>query len=302
METNTPQVSVIVPTYRREEVLCDTLDHLAALSHADYELIVVDQTPQHREETGRYLEELAARLPGRYRYIHLDSPGLPRARNIGAREARGDYLLYCDDDIVPPRDLIEMHLRNFAEPDVGAVTGGIRVETVRMPPQTKPCVILPNGRLLQYWEHQVARGETDSLIGCNMSVPRALALEVGLFDEGYIGKANWEETDFSFRIRRRGYRLVYDPGAAVVHLGHVSGGVRASKDAGEGTFLYESHYNNAYFFRRQIPQRHLPAFLKREIGYIVVKRGLGRGRLDLIGPSLRGLWDGYRAGGRPGPP
>jgi len=131
-----------------------------------------------------------------------------------------------------------------------------------------------------------------------MSVPRTLALDVGLFDEGYIGKANWEETDFSFRIRERGYIIMYDPEAAVVHLMHNRGGVRTSLEEDAGRFYYESHYNNAYFFRKNISHRYLPWFLKRELGWILVKRGLGQRQLHLVLPSLLGLWDGWWAAGR----
>ena len=78
------------------------------------------------------------------------------------------------------------------------------------------------------------RCTTDSLRGCNMSVARQLAFDVGLFDEGFIGNAHREETDFSLRIRRRGYQIVYDPDAAVVHLSHPAGGSRCKPSYQQG--------------------------------------------------------------------
>ena len=129
-----------------------------------------------------------------------------------------------------------------------------------------------------------------------MSVERQLAIDVGLFDEGYIGRANGEETDFSLRILRRGYQIAYDPAAAVVHLGHPSGGSRASRDSDEGQYFFESHYNNAYFFAKNFQQRYLPWFLKRELGWILVKQAIFQKHPERIIPSLRGLWSGYWAG------
>lgn len=293
-----PFFSVIVPTYRREQVLCDTLAYLLELTYPNYELLVIDQTPSHESETERRLHAYAAAHPDRFRLHRLDQPGLPNARNVGAELAAGEYLLYLDDDIVPPTTLIELHLHNLLEPGVGAVTGGVYVEHKALPPRESPCVILPNGRMYQYWQYVVPRGTTDSMAGGNMSVARRLAIEVGLFDEGYIGRANWEETDFSVRIRKRGYDLLYDPAAAVVHLGHRTGGVRASRDRDEGRYYYESHHNNAYFFAKNIEQRYLPSMLKRELGWILIKQAILQRHPKRTLPSLRGLWDGYRAGRR----
>lgn len=291
-----PPFSVIVVTYKREGVLCDTLEHLLALSYPKYELIVVDQTPVHEPETEQRLQAYVHHHPDRLQMYRISQANMPHARNIGAEKAQGEYLLYCDDDIVPPADLIERHLLNLVEPRVGAVTGGIRVERHALPPQERACVLLPNGRIYQYWDHEVPKGITHSLLGCNMSVPRQLAFDVGLFDDGYIGRATWEEVDFSFRIRRSGYHIAYDPSAAVTHLAHPTGGARAGKDLHELRYYYEGHYNNAYFFAKNIPQRYVPLFLKRELGWILIKQAILHRHPQRTVPSLRGLWDGYRAG------
>ena len=150
--------------------------------------------------------------------------------------------------------------------------------------------------MYDYWEYDVPKGTTDSLRGGNMSMSRQIVFEMGLFDEGYIGRANGEETDFSLRILRRGYRIAYDPAAAVVHLAHPVGGVRASQAISEGRFYCESHHNNAYFFAKNFQQRYLPWFLRRELGYILVKQAIFQGHPRRIIPSLRGLWHGYWAG------
>lgn len=215
-----PFFSLIVATYKREQVLCNTVSHLLDLSYPRYELLVVDQTPAHEPATEDFLQACAAQNPDRFRLHRLDTPGLPNARNVGAVLAAGEYLLYLDDDIIPPTDLIELHLHNLQQPGAGAVTGGVYVEHKALPPQPSPCIILPNGRMLQYWHHVVPRGTSHSLAGGNMSFACRLAFDVGLFDTGYIGRANWEETDLSVRIRQRNLDIVYDPAAAVVHLGH----------------------------------------------------------------------------------
>ena len=52
-----------------------------------------------------------------------------------------------------------------------------------------------------------------------MSMARQIVFDIGLFDEGYIGRANGEETDFSLRLLRCGYQIAYDPAAAIMHPG-----------------------------------------------------------------------------------
>ena len=291
-----PFWSVIVPTYRREQVLCETIQYLLGLSYPHYELLVIDQTSDHEEETQKFIRTCQDRFPESFRWHFVARANLPHARNVGAELARGSYLLYCDDDIIPPADLIELHMGNLQQPGVGAATGGVYVERKKQPPQPKPLVILSNGRIRDYWQYEVPKGTTDSLRGGNMSMARQLAIDVGLFDEGYIGRANGEETDFSLRILRRGYQIAYDPAAAVVHLGHPTGGSRASKDRDEGQYFFESHYNNAYFFAKNFQQRYLPWFLKRELGWILVKQAIFQKHPERIVPSLRGLWRGYWAG------
>ena len=65
--------------------------------------------------------------------------------------ARGEYPFFYDDDIVPPANLIELHFRNLMERGVGAATFGVYVERMKLPPQPRPCVILPYGRMLDSW-------------------------------------------------------------------------------------------------------------------------------------------------------
>lgn len=293
---DSPLWTVIVPTYRREKVLCDTVQHLLNLSYPHYELLVIDQTPDHEAQTEQFLRDCRKRFPDRFRHRIVATANLPHARNIGAQMARGSFLLYCDDDIIPPVNLIELHRANLDRPGIGAATGGVHVERKKMPPKPRPCIITPDGRVVDFWEHEVPKGTTDSLRGGNMSISRRLATDVGLFDEHYIGRANNEETDFSLRILRRGYQIAYDPAAAIVHLGYPTGGSRASKDSDEGRYFYESHHNNAYFFAKNFQQRYLPFFLKRELGWILIKQAIFQGHPERAVPSLRGLWRGYRAG------
>ena len=291
-----PFWSVILPTYQRERVLCETIEHLLALSYPNYELLVIDQTPNHKNETEQFLRAHAEKESGRFRWHAVPQPNLPHARNVGAQLAAGDFLLYCDDDIIPPLDLIEMHLQSLEKPGIGAATGGISLEPRKLPVRPRPCEVLPSGRVNDYWDHEVPKGTTDSLRGGNMSMPRSIVFEAGLFDEAYIGNAYREETDFSMRVLRLGYQIAFDPAAAVVHLGHPTGGSRTGKSTDESRYLFEFHHNIAYFFAKNFKQRYLPSFLHRETAWFVNERSNFHGRPKLVFSALQGIWHGYLAG------
>ena len=291
-----PFWSVIVATYQRGKVLFDSIEYILALSYPHFAFLVIDQTPQHEADTEQFIRACKTKYAERFRWHFGARVNLQNARNVGAKMARGEYLLFCDDVIVPPANLIELHSRNLMEPGEGAATFGVYVERKKLPPQPRTCVILPYGPMLDFWENDVPKGTTDSLRDGNMSMSRKFAFEVGLFDDAYIGRSNGTETNLSLRILRKGYQIAYDPDTAVVHLGHKEGGAHVSRDISEGRYFLERHHNNAYFFAKNFQQRYLPRFLKRELGWILVKQAIFQKHPERIIPSLRGLWSGYWAG------
>jgi hypothetical protein len=100
-----PLFSVVIPTYNRDALVAATLDSVFAQQCTDYEVIVVDDG-----STDGTLERVAA-FGDRVRMLRQDHRGCAAARNLGAREARGEYLAFLDSD-----DLwFSWTLRVFAE-------------------------------------------------------------------------------------------------------------------------------------------------------------------------------------------
>src|SRR5436190_17529852 len=98
-------VSVVIPTYNRVEVLYETLDSIASQSIKPLEVIVVDQSIK---EVAFLICNLCERFKSRLnlKYIHLTQPSSTRARNVGMREVTGDWIIFCDDDVIWPKVLI----------------------------------------------------------------------------------------------------------------------------------------------------------------------------------------------------
>ncbi|HEY9620944.1 MAG TPA: hormogonium polysaccharide biosynthesis glycosyltransferase HpsN [Crinalium sp.] len=227
-----PLVSVIIPTYRREDVLRETLENVLQQDYPHYEVIVVDQTLNHEPKTTAYLEHLAASQ--KIRLFNVTWASLPGARNYAVRRAAGEIMLFLDDDVILPPGFLAAHVKNYLErPEVGAVAGrvfdrmkladfGADLTIEDLPPEAMdPGIAWYHIDLV----HTIKPQWVLTARGCNMSFRREIFEKHGLwFDERFRGSAVREESDFCLRIRKTGYQIWYDPDANLVHLGEETGG------------------------------------------------------------------------------
>jgi glycosyltransferase involved in cell wall biosynthesis len=97
-------VSVIVPSYKTAGFIGETLDSIFAQTYSNYEVIVVnDGSPDTPA-----LEKVLANYSGRIRYLHQQNHGSGSARNLGMRNACGEFLAFVDsDDLWMPNFLAE---------------------------------------------------------------------------------------------------------------------------------------------------------------------------------------------------
>lgn len=98
---NTPQFSVVIPTYNRASTIGDTLRACLAQEHTDFELVVVDDGST--DATADAIEQLD---DARIVYVRQDNAGPAAARNRGVRESSGHYVAFLDsDDLWQPQYL-----------------------------------------------------------------------------------------------------------------------------------------------------------------------------------------------------
>ncbi|GAB4356890.1 MAG: hypothetical protein Fur0042_26240 [Cyanophyceae cyanobacterium] len=246
-------VSLIVPTYGREEPLCDTLQDAIAQDYPHLEILVVDQNAQHRPEVQAQLDHLAE--TGKIHLHRVPWASLPGARNYAARRATGDILIFIDDDVRMEPGFVAAHVRNYADRAIGAVAGRVfdRMKLTQsctqdleefdyMPPEAlDPAIAWYHLDLVRARQPQ----PTLTARGCNMSFRREIFHNNGIwFDERYRGSAVREESDFCLRIRKTGLKIWYDPEAHLVHLGEETGGchdVSTRSMAYQVTF-YHNHF------------------------------------------------------------
>lgn len=246
-----PTLSVIIPTYQREAVLCETLDSLLEQDYPSYEVIVVDQTQTHTPQTQQRLETLIK--DGKITLYQLPWASLPAARNFGIEHSSGEIVLFIDDDVLLPPGYLYAHARTFMDrPNVGAVAGRVfdrmklaeqkDLEIDYLPPEAMdPGIAWYHLDLV----HTTQPQQVLTARGCNMSFRRELFDQHGLrFDERFYGSAVREESDFCLHIRNTGYIIWYNPEAHLVHLGEETGGCH---DIGTRSLRYQLVFYHNHF-------------------------------------------------------
>lgn len=196
-----PRISVVIPTYRRPDLLARCLGAVLrqGLEREAYEIIVVDDGRD--EATRRVVDAMAAdRDAPMLRYtVPTGTRGPAGARNAGWRCARGALVAFTDDDTVPEPDWLAEGER--------AAQGRIAVcGRVVVPPLSEPPT-----------DHELmTRGlESAEFVTANAFVWRDALERVGGFDERFT-RAWREDSDLQFRLGQLG-EVVRIDAAAVLH-------------------------------------------------------------------------------------
>lgn len=207
--------SVIICTRNRCDALRETLSSLALVEIPDgatVEIIVVDNGST--DATRQTVTENANRSFG-IRYFLEDRMGKSHALNTALREARGDILIFMDDDIRPSRGW----LRGITEPIVDGLYDALSGSVVIAPHLQRPWMTGMHRAWLAS-THYVDRTSPDTAVGANMSVSRKALSLVPQFDPelgpGRLGL--WEDTLFSMQIKQMGMKLGFSENAVVEHF------------------------------------------------------------------------------------
>ena len=199
------RVSVVVPVRNNAACLADCLSALCASAGPGAEIIVVDDAST--DDT----PAVAARAG--VGVLRLDrNAGAGAARNLGARHASGEVLLFVDSDVVVAPDTVERVVRVLAErPDVAAVFGSYDAA-----PRAAG-LVSQYRNLLHHFVHQHGDAEASTFwAGCG-AVRRTAFGAVGGFDEG----PHWqsiEDIELGYRLRAAGHRILLDREIQVTHL------------------------------------------------------------------------------------
>ncbi|CDM64374.1 glycosyltransferase family 2 protein [Pyrinomonas methylaliphatogenes] len=205
--SDTPRVSVIVPTRNRPQLLREALQSLVKQRGVRFEVIVVNDAG---EDVQSVIDEFTGALD--ITYIQLArNQGLPAARNRGVERARGSYIAYLDDDdLLLPSHLARLAARLDARSDVGLVYADallLRQKFAEEGLHTVAHRILAHDFDIEIMRH-------DSFIAPSAMMHRRECFDaVGGFDEAM--RWCYEDWDFLLRVANR-YRIERVAGATAV--------------------------------------------------------------------------------------
>ena len=212
-------ISIVIPTYRRNSVLIETITHLLSLDPGPAEILVIEQIEKHQDIAEKKLESWQEE--GKIKYLRLAGPSIPRAINVGLCQAKHDLVLCLDDDIVPDPDLLKGHVRALERTGAALVAGRV------IQPWQEGEDFSDDGSFhFACWQ----AGFVNEFMGGNFSVRREVALSLGGFDERFVRVCYHFEAEFAYRLRRAGHRIFYEPAACIHHLRASSGGTRVFGD------------------------------------------------------------------------
>ncbi len=209
-----PEISVIVPTHNRREMLANLLAGLAAQNFdaERWELIVVNDGST--DGTHGLLEESAQSWPTAFTQVRGKHRNTAAVRNAGAHHASGRVLLFLDDDMTVSPDLLQAHGQAHAEPGVAAIG------QITAPPSRRDAWTAWDDAQLAKLAASLADGTRApgprDYYGGNCSVDASLFRQVGGYN---IDIERAEDLDLGYRLAAAGALFIYCVDAISVHHG-----------------------------------------------------------------------------------
>lgn len=229
-----PTVSIVVPTYNRSYFIEKAFSSLVDQAYPKdrFEIIVVDDGS--RDRTDEILERFRKSYPS-FRYFSQPNKGPAAARNLGIRYAKGDIILFMDDDCLADENWVTELVLGYGDERVGGVAGKIKY----VPPDNNIANQFA-ARSDGAGQAFCANGEINFFVTANASFRRDVINQVGGFDETFPHAAH-EDVDLSHRIKQAGWKLVYSDDAVVhhYHYHNLKGDLKKWYQVGNAEALYQ---------------------------------------------------------------
>ena len=221
--------SIVLCTRNRPGLLARALPALVDLLNENRELIVVDNAPQDGRTAA-----VVAEFGDAVRYLVEPIPGLARARNCGLSAAKGKFVVFTDDDVVPDDAWLDVLGATFAaHPGAVCVSGSVLPSSLQTPAELYFQEFGGYQRTFEENEFHLSLDPAPSKLfpfhprlvgtGANMSFRTEALLSLGGFDEA-LGAGTpargGEDIDVAVRVLMAGLLVVRQPSAVIWHESH----------------------------------------------------------------------------------
>ena len=222
-----PTATVVVVLYNTDVEIFDLMNSLKEQSLTSFEIVMIN----NGEIEAKVVEQIKAEP---FLYIESSWNSVSLGRNIGTAYARGDIVIFLDDDCIPHKDLVRSHVLSYGEPEILGVQG-------KSLPKRFP--------FYYHFQSHYDLGNTIKplvVIGLegNVSLRKSVLNEVGGFDPELFGA---EGLELSYRIAKKYHkpkRLIYNPEAIIYH------------DFAQGLFDYLEKCYRHIKMREKLNQQH----------------------------------------------
>jgi len=253
--SESPAVSIIIPVFNNWQFTYKCLQSLYQHTSGSYEIIVVDNHSQD------ITPQLLADMQGIHVITNDANEVFVNACNQAAKKARGDYLLFLNNDTEVTPGWLNAMLAPFADASTGIVGAKL---------------VYPDGSLQEaggiIWRDATGcnyghgdnpdlpqysyRRAVDYCSGACLMISRRLWEAIGGFDQRYA-PAYYEDTDLCFAVRALHYKVIYQPAARIVHVG----GASAGKETSSGYKRYQDVNRHKFVDKWQdvLARDHVPS-------------------------------------------
>ena len=257
-----PKATIILPAYGQ---LIYTLACLRSLAHAhteiSFEVLLIDDASPNNE-----LDPLKE-IPNLRILTNKKNVGFLHSCNLGAEKARGEYLVFLNNDVlVTDKWLDELVKQRASFPDTGLTGSRLLFPTGKL--QEAGSIVFSDGTANNCgWGKAIAEPTysfarlTDYVSAAAMAIRTDFFKTIGRFDT-HFEPAYYEDTDLAFRVRKSGKDVVYQPASTVIHFGGASHGRDLSS-----TLKSNQVRNQKLFVERwkEVLQEHPPLPDSREL-------------------------------------
>ena len=201
-------IGVIIPAFNAGETIGAVISRVAKYIPSGNIIVVDDGSTDRTAIVGKSLAGYQHGLRGQIRVVFISKPngGKATALNAGIQYSTSEFVLCMDGDSQLAPETLTMGVRHFADPDVGAVAGNVKVLNRNK--------ILSKLQALEYVEGLNLLRSAQSVLGLVNIVPGP----IGLFRREAIRMAGWysddtfaEDADLTLNLRIAGWKIVYEP-------------------------------------------------------------------------------------------
>ncbi|MBA4543770.1 MULTISPECIES: glycosyltransferase family 2 protein [Thermoactinomyces] len=217
MQAQKPTASIIIPNKDEWKMTCRCLEAIRKFTRESCEVILVDNGSSKVPEVIR-----------QYPFLRLIrnnwNRGFAAAINQGLERAKGEYLVWLNNDTLPSYRWLTQLLHVLRSDSSIGLVGPV---SNRVIPEQKIAVSLRSVDKILRFSRQFNRTDPDRwrdtlrLSGFCLVYPREVLQKVGLLDERF-GLGTYEDDDYCYRVRQAGYRLVVAGDTYVHHFGSTS--------------------------------------------------------------------------------